>query len=129
MRTRMGVSGISVDSFVAMATSRHRDGLVEHRPVQSQLPCYLHKGIEIDRLPDVTVCMKVAGLDQIVPLCRRRQNDDRYVLRAFVPAKALQDFQTADPRQFEIEQDHDRLLARVAAGVAPFPEQILERLD
>jgi len=43
-------------------------------------------------------------------------------------ADALENLQSADARQFEVEQHDDRLLALVAAGMAAGAEEIIERL-
>ena len=101
-------------------------GVSSRSPVETKLSDRVHELIEIDGLADVAVGPEIVALDPIPVLVRGGEDDHGDPLGARVGANPLQDLQTVDLGQLEIQQDDGRQIRRVAICVAPGAEEVVD---
>ncbi len=84
---------------------------------------------EVHGLAHEAVGAQIVARQNVLLLIARSQHHHGNSAAPVVGAQAAQHLEAADLRQFEIEQNHLRDRLRVAAGVRPGGEYIVERLD
>src|SRR5262249_30146198 len=126
-RCRMRSGNVILRLRLRPSADAARRRLVDDGPEHAELLDRIHELMEVDRLDHVRVHAQPVARHHVAFLARRGKHDDRDHPQPVVGLDLLQDLQTVDLRQLQIEQEHGRVVGG-AAGETPAAVQIVERL-